>query len=117
MAGSFTITGMSAGLQGGEKIMGPNTMSGGSTVGTILDATLATGDNIFTVPSLAVGCTIFIPSTNTSALYLRSNLDPADTGLPVNPSGPWVAWPLVSGQTQVIIHATVGGASVELWFI
>ncbi len=117
MAGSITITGLSAGLASGEKILGPNTMSGGAIVGEITDATLSSGDNTFSVPALAVGCVLFLPSTNTATINIRSNLNPSDTGFPVNPSGPWIAWPLATGTTSVIVHASAGGAIVELWFI
>lgn len=117
MAGSFTISGMSAGLASGSKIIGPNTMPGGSIVGEILDATLATGDNTFTVPTGAVAVAVFLPSTNVAAIKVRTNLDSGDAGLPVNPSGPWFAWPLMIGTTSLILNAASGGAVVEITYI
>jgi hypothetical protein len=117
VAGSFTIGGNASGLLSGSKTLAPNTMYGGAPVGTILDATLATGDNTFAVPSTAVAVAVFIQTTNVAAIKIRTNLNSADAGLPVNPAGPWAAFPLYSGTTSVILNAASGGALVELNFI
>lgn len=117
MAGTFTITGLAAGLASGSKTIGPNTMTGSAVVGTVIDATLSTGDNTFAVPTSASACTIFISTTNTAVLKIRTNLDAIDGGLPINPAGPWISWPLAPGTTSVIVNAASGGASVELTII
>ena len=51
MAGTLTVTGMAAGLQSGEKIIGPITATGSSTIGTIIDTALSSGDNTITIPT------------------------------------------------------------------
>lgn len=117
MAGTMTLTGLASGLLSGSKDIGPYTMSGEAEIGQITDVTLATGDNTFTVPSGAVAVAIFVPSTNTAELKVRTNLNSGDAGLPVNPSGPWAAWPLYTGTTSVIVNAASGGATIELTFI
>jgi hypothetical protein len=117
MAGSLTLTGMAAGLASGYKTIGPSTMTGSSIIGTITDITLVTGDNTFAVPTGASGVAVFLPSTNVAVVKVRTNLNSGDAGMPVNPGGPWLAWPLASGTTSVILNASVGGATVELNFI
>jgi hypothetical protein len=117
MAGQFTIAGLAAGLASGAKTIGPNTITGGSAIGQISDLILVTGDNTFTVPAGATAVAVFISTTNTSAIKFRTSANAADAGLPINPAGPWIAWPLVAGTTSVIINAASGGASVELNFI
>jgi hypothetical protein len=117
MAGSLTISGLAAGLVSGQKIIGPNTMVGSATVGQVTDYTLTTGDNTFTVPTGAYAVAVFLPSTNSSAITVRTNLDSGDTGLAVNPVGPWFVWPFASGTTSLILHAAAGGAVIELSFI
>lgn len=117
MAGSFTLTGMAAGLLSGQKIIGPNTMTGGEIVGQISDATLATGDNTFSVPTGAVAVAVFLPAANTTEITVRTNLNASDGGLPVGPAGPWFVFPFFPGTTSVILNAAAGGAVVELTFI
>lgn len=117
MAGTFTITGLAAGLSSGSKTIGPNTMTGSAVIGEVLDATLSTGDNTFAVPTGASAVTVFIATTNTAEIKIRTSLNPVDVGLPINPAGPWVTWPLFSGTTTVVLNAASGGAAVELTFI
>ena len=117
MAGQFTIAGMATGLDSGEKIVGPDTMTGSNVVGQIEDVTLATGDNIVMVPAGATKVAGFFPATATGTVNLRTNLNLLDTGFPLNASGPWFVVPLVTGTTELILAVTSGGASVELTFI
>ena len=49
--GTLTVAGASAGLASGQKVIGPVTITGNNTIGEILDATLASGDNTFAVPT------------------------------------------------------------------
>ena len=92
-------------------------MTGQNVVGQVLDANLATGDNTFSAPTGAVAVAVFISTTNTAAVTIRTNLNSGDTGLPINAAGPWVVWPLYTGTTSVILNAAAGGAAVELTFI
>lgn len=117
MAGQLTISGLAAGLASGSKIIGPNTATGGAIVAAIVDVPLVTGDNTVAVPNSAVFFALFIPTTNTSNLFIRTNLDNTDTGFPIAPAGPWMASSIASGVTSLIIHATAGGATVEFTFI
>ena len=87
MAGTLTVSGMSAGLLTGEKIIGPLTITGNAAIGTIIDAALATGDNSFIVPTGAVAVLI-------------------NLGLP-----------LPTGTTTVILNASGALAAMELSFI
>jgi hypothetical protein len=117
MPGSLTLTGLVAGLASGEKVIGPSTMTDVSVVGQITDITLVTGDNTFAVPTGAVAVAVFLPSTNASNITFRTSANSGDSGLPINPSGPWFVIPFAGSPTSVILHATSGGASVELNFI
>lgn len=117
MPGTMTISGLSQGLLSGAKTIGPVTMSGINTVGSITDVTLSTGDNTFAVPVGAEGVAIFVSATNTAALTVRTSGNLLDTGMPINPAGPWMAFPFVSGTSSIVIHAAAGGAGVELTFI
>jgi hypothetical protein len=117
VAGSLTLTGMAAGLASGQKVIGPSTMTGSSIVGTITDIVLGTGDNTFAVPAGASAVAIFLPAANVAVIKVRTDLNSGDTGLSVNPGGPWLVWPLAAGTTSVTVNAGAGGASVELTFI
>jgi hypothetical protein len=117
VAGQLTVTGLAAGLASGQKTIGPNTMTGTSVVGQISDVVLTTGDNTFVVPTGAVAVAVFVAVTNTSAIKIRTNLNSADAGLPINPAGPWVVFPLATGTTSVILNIVAGGAGAELTFI
>jgi hypothetical protein len=117
MPGTFKLTGMASGLESGQKFIGPNTMEGGATIGQISDATLATGDNLFPVPTGSVAVAVFLPFTATATVNLRTNLNPLDAGVPINASGPWFVFPLATGTTEIILNVSSGGAVVELTFI
>lgn len=117
MAGTLTLSGLACGLASGEQIIGPNTMAGGAIIGAIIPVTLVTGDNTVSVPPLAVAVAVFVPSTNTAEIKVRTNLNSFEAGLPINPSGPWFAWPLYTGTTSVILNAASGGATISVVFI
>lgn len=116
MPGTLTIMGASAGLSSGQKTIGPATMTGNATVGAILDATLASGDNTFSVPTGATAVAIFLGTGSTTTIKVRTNLDAADAGIQVGGSG-FVAFPLPAGSTQVVLNASGVLAGVELSFI
>lgn len=120
MAGTLIITGLSAGLvSGGEKTIGPVTMTGSATIGEIIDAGLSSGDNTFTVPSGAVAVAIFLGSAPTATVKLRTNLNNADGGLEIAPYAGlgFAAVPLPTGTTSLILNASATVAAVELSFI
>lgn len=119
MAGTLTITGMSAGLPAGEIIVGPASITGTNLVGALQSAALAVGDNTFTVPTGAVAVAIFPGEAPAATVKVRTNLNSGDTGLPVAPySGlGWVAFPLPTGVTSVVLNASQTVNAVQLFFI
>lgn len=119
MSGTLTITGMSAGLPGGEIISGPVTMTGSSLVGSLQSAALAVGDNTFSVPAGAVAVAIFPTGSTAATVKVRTNLNSGDAGLPVGPySGlGFAVFPLPTGVTSVILNASQSVATVQLFFI
>lgn len=118
MAGTFTISGSSAGLLTGAKTIGPVTITGAAVIGEVLDVTLAAGDNTIAVPAGAVAVW-FVPPTGSSAtLKWRTNLNAADGGTPISatdPFGPYVFRNL--SVTSLIINASGTVAGCELSFI
>lgn len=115
MAGTLTISGMSAGLASGQKVVGPVTMTGTATVGGITDAVLVTGDNTFSVPTGASAVAVFLGTSNVT-VTVRTSSNSGDVGLPIGGSG-FVVFPLVSGATSIILHASGSLPGVELSFV
>lgn len=120
MAGTLTISGMAAGLPFGEEIIGPLSMMGGTVVGQVDDASLAVGDNSFSVPVGSLAVLIVLGSAGVpSAVTVRTNANATDTGLPVAPFSNvgFVVVPVPSGVTTVILNASAVVAGVSLVFI
>ena len=119
MPGTLTIGGMSAGLAGGESLIGPVTTTGLNTVGARLPLSLAVGDNVFAVPSGATSVAIFLGTASTATITVRTNLNASDAGLPIAPmSGiPWAKVDLVTGVTEVILHSSATLTDGEVVFI
>jgi hypothetical protein len=116
MAGSLTIGGMSAGLLSGQKIVGPITMMGNAIVGQITDLQLAIGDNAIPVPAGKTAvCIAFTPVFEPAEVKLRTNVNAADTGLPILATG-FTVFPIPAAVTSLILHAAAA-ATVELSFI
>jgi len=125
MPGTLTIAGMSAGLASGQKTIGPVTMTGVSTVGSIVDTSLGSGDNTFSLPPAANNETIsavviFLGST-TATVKVRTNLNSGDAGTQIAPSVgaglPFAVLPLPAGVTSVILNASGIVTGVELSYI
>lgn len=119
MPGTLTVSGMSAGLTSGYKVIGPITITGANQIGEIIDATLSSGDNTFTVPSGATAVLVALGQAASTTVKVRTNLNSGDAGLPIGPfSGTgWAAFPLVTGVTQVILNASGTVGPIELSFI
>jgi hypothetical protein len=115
MAGTLTVSGLAAGLLSGEKVIGPLTMTGGATIGTIIDAALASGDNTIAIPAGAVACVVVLPASGTVTVKVRTNANSGDGGLPIGATG-YVVFPIASGVTSLIVNAT-GSTTAELSFI
>ncbi len=114
MAGTLTISGMSAGLPSGEKVIGPVTMTGSALVGEILDASLSSGDNTFAVPTGAGAVAIFLGQTSSVTVTVRTN--GMSAGIPVGGSG-FIVLPIGPGVTSIILNASATLPGVELSFI
>ena len=120
MAGTLTVGGMSAGLIGGEKVIGPITTTGLNTIGEILDVTLEEGDNTYAIPTGAAAVLILLPAGTAATVKMRTNLNVADTGNYIAPTlaaVPWHKKDFISGETEVILNSSATVAGVELSFI
>jgi len=106
MAGTFTITGMSAGLQSGEKIIGPLTATGSSVIGTITDATLSSGDNTFTVPTGSVAVLIVFPVSMSATVKVRTSADSGGCSIAPQNGANFAMLPLPSSASTVILNAS-----------
>lgn len=119
MAGTFVISGMSAGEPGGERAFGPITIQGAIVIGETLSLLLSSGNNTITVPTGAVAVMILPPTNNTATLTLHTNLNNADTGLPLN-SGlvPFVyPFPNTAPTTLILNSAVTLSAFTTVAFI
>ena|ERR1039457_599688 len=107
MAGTFTISGLSATEPGGERIFGPQSIQGTVVIGETLAVAVAEGDNTFVVPTGAVAVWITPPLNGASTLKVRTNLNSADAGLPISIINPTVySFPLPA-PTSLIVKANV----------
>ncbi len=119
MAGSLTVGGMSDGLLVGQVTVGPNTMSGKRQIGDLVEITLeANVDYVVKVPSEAVAFVVVFTFTGTAPgeVKLRTNLNNADTGLPILSQG-WFALPLYTGVTELKFKAASPPQPFQLSFI
>lgn len=117
--GTLTVSGASAGLMTGQKVIGPITTTGANTIGTIIDSALNTGDNTFTVPTGATKVLIDLGSAPAVTVKVRTNLNSGDAGLPIAPysSIGWTSFDLVAGVTSLVLNAASSIAAIELSFV
>lgn len=106
MAGTVTITGLSASEPAGQRILGPLSIQGSIVVGDTQSGALASGDNTIAIPSGAVGVVIVPPATGTATLKYRTSLNASDTGLSISPTQPFVHVFPSPAPTSVIINAS-----------
>lgn len=107
MAGTFTITGMSAGEPAGERVVGPITITGAVVVGETLSVQLASGDNTISVPTGSVAVMIRPPTNGTTTIKFRTSLNSSDAGLPLNSATtPFVYRFPSTAPTSLILHAS-----------
>ena len=85
MAGTLTVTGMSAGLLTGQKTLGPLSFTGNTAIGGITDASLSSGDNTFSVPTGAVAVLINLGNSPGVTVKVRTNVNSTDAGLEIAP--------------------------------
>lgn len=112
MAGSFTVTGLSASEPAGQRVFGPETIIGTQVIGETLAVPLSMGDNTFTVPAASVAAWIQAPTNGSSTLLLRTNLNSGDTGLPINGTGYPIIYPFpTTPPSTFIINASAAQAA------
>lgn len=113
MAGTFTVTGLSASEPTGERVLGPVVIQGTQVVGETLANSLSMGDNTYTVPTGASAAWIQAPVNGSSVLTLRTNLNSGDTGIPINGNGFPTIYPFSTSAapTSLIINASVAQAA------
>ena len=107
MSGTLTVSGLVAGLLSGEKVIGPETMTGSATVGEIADVSFAAGDTTVSVPAGASVVLLVLPESNTQQLAVRTNLD-AGTGMSIGDQG-YVVFPIATGVTALVVSAGAAG--------
>jgi hypothetical protein len=119
MAGTFTVTGLSASEATGERIFGPISIVGTQVVGETLAASLGIGDNTFAVPAGAVAVWIQGPTNGAVTLTLRTNLNSSDAGMPINGTGnPTIyPFPLVAPSTLILNASGAQAAPLTIAFI
>lgn len=118
MAGTLTVSGMSAGELTGERIIGPLTIVGKAVIGETIVASLASGDNRFVVPSEAVAVMIVPPPNNETSITLRTSVNEEDSGLPLNPSASPFVYPLVEhSPLSLIVHSASATTGLYILFI
>jgi hypothetical protein len=117
MAGTLTTSGLAAGLLAGEEILGPLTMTGVSPIGTMIEVTLASGDNTITLPTgvTVTAVLLVLPTTNAATLNVRTNLD-TGTGCTVGLLG-YMVFPVPVTASSVIVNASAASGILAAKFI
>ena len=118
MAGTVTVTGLSASEPAGQRALGPLTIPGSSTIGETWAGPLANGANVISVPNGSIGVVIVPPTTGAVTLVYKTSLNAADAGLPISASQPSVhTFP--SAASSMTITITTNGAQtafLSAWF-
>lgn len=119
MAGVFTLTGSTGTVPGGQGTLQPQTIPGNIAIGEILPIALASGDNTIVVPLGSVGVTVVPPIGNTTAIKVRTSLNPSDGGTSINPGNGFYSYMFPStAPTTVILNAGSSiGQFTQVWFI
>ena len=116
MAGTVTITGLSASEPTGQRTLGPISIQGSVVIGDTSAGALNSGDNTIAVPAGAVGVVIVPPTTGTATLKYRTSLNSGDTGLPISASQPFVHVFPSPIPTSIIINASTSqSAFLSAW--
>lgn len=106
MAGSLTISGLSAGEPAGQRTFGPLTIQGSTIVGETLEVLLASGDNTFAIPTGSTAVLIVPPANGSATLKLRTSSNSGDTGLPISITFPSVYSLPSTVPTSLIVNAS-----------
>lgn len=119
MAGTLTISGLSAGEPAGQRVFGPLTITGTTVIDETLGIPLSSGDNTIAVPAGAVAAMIIAPTGTAATLKLRTNTNSGDAGLVINAAGfPTVYTFPATPPTSLIINASTSvSAATTIVFI
>ncbi len=119
MAGTFTITGLSASEPTGSRTFGPITIQGTVVIGETIVEPLASGDNTVAVPLQSVACLIVSPTNGTTTLKVRTNIDSTDVGLEINGNGlpTLISWPSPIPTSLIINSSAASSAPISVVFI
>ena len=117
--GTLTVSGAVAGLTSGQVVIGPVTTTGNNIIGEVVITTLSTGDTTFAVPAGSVKVAIFLGTSATTTVTLRTNLNSGDAGVPIGPvtGTPWTALDIPTGVTSYILHSSGSLPGVQLNFV
>lgn len=119
MAGQLTVTGHATEpVSGSPLTIGPFTLVAANVIAEVLDVSLLSGDNTFSVPSGTTFVYFVPPTTNGATLKFRTSANSGDAGLPmssVDSFGPYSIRGLT--VTTVIINASGSVPGCELYFI
>ncbi|MBJ7596495.1 hypothetical protein [Candidatus Nephthysia bennettiae] len=118
---TLTISASPVQEQAGPKGLGPLTIVGAANIEQVDVRALASGDNVFTVPTApagVVGCLIVPPTTNTFTLKLKGSA--GDTGIVISKTGPTVlGFDPAALPAAIIVNSSasfVTGQLVVNWF-
>lgn len=118
MAGSLTVTGLSAGEPAGERVLGPLSVIGKNVIGETLAIPLASGNNTINIPLESVAVLIIPPTNGEAPITVRTSLNSTDAGLPINPGpNPFMYVFPETIPTTLILHATTTTGVVTIAFI
>lgn len=109
MAGSLTISGLSAGEPAGQRTFGPLPITGSTVVGETLESILASGDNTFAIPAGSVAALIIAPVNGTAVLKVRTSANSGDAGLPIAAANLPMVYPFPAAlPTSLIVNSSAG---------
>lgn len=116
MAGTVSITGLSASEPAGQRVLGPLSVQGSIVVGDTSAGALTIGDNTIAIPAGAVGVVVIPPAAGAATLKYRTSLNSGDAGLPISPTQPFVHVFPSPIPTSIIINASAGqSAFLSAW--
>lgn len=116
MAGTVTLTGLSASEPAGQRVLGPLSIQGSIVVGDTFSGGLQAGDNTIAIPTGAVGAVIIPPSIGSTVLKYRTSLNAGDGGLPISPTQPFLHVFPSPPPSAIIINSSAGqSAFLSAW--
>lgn len=118
MTSSLTVSGAVVGMLSGEKFVGPISSTNANTVSSIVNVTLASGDNTIAIPTNAVVVLIVLSSSISQTIKVRTNLDSGGCTLGNPNYAPFTVIPVPSNATSLIINSSATtSAPTEVTFL